>query len=116
MLSAMAFGLLGVAAIASSPDVLTAPVLERHPLDAAYVVDVPGSVPVANPLDGFNFDNVVEVVSADEVVEFVSSGVAVDVKLTARFRMFDGSVVDFVAECDERGFVAGEEGWYVNVF
>lgn len=66
--------------------------------------------------DGFNFDNVVEVVSADEVVEFVSSGVAVDVKLTARFRMFDGSVVDFVAECDERGFVAGEEGWYVNVF
>lgn len=51
VLSAMAFGLLGVAAIASSPDVLTAPVLERHPLDAAYVVDVPGSVPVANPLD-----------------------------------------------------------------
>ena len=50
VLSAMAFGLLGVAAIASSPDA-SAPVLERQPLDAAYVVDVPGSVPVANPLD-----------------------------------------------------------------
>ena len=66
--------------------------------------------------EGFNFDNVVEVVSADEVVEFVSTGVAVDVKLTAQFRMNDGSVVDFIAECDERGFVFGEEGWYVNVF
>lgn len=51
VLSAMAFGLLGVAAIASSPDGSTAPVLERNPLDAAYVVDVPGSTPVANPLD-----------------------------------------------------------------
>ena len=52
VLSAMAFGLLGVAAIASSPDgPASAPVLDGNPLDAAYVVDVPGSVPVANPLD-----------------------------------------------------------------
>ena len=48
VLSAAAFGLLGVAAIASNVD--SAPVLE-NPLDASYVVDVPGSVPVANPLD-----------------------------------------------------------------
>ena len=48
VLSAAAFGLLGVAAIASNVD--SAPVLE-NPLDASYVVDVPGPVPVANPLD-----------------------------------------------------------------
>ena len=61
-------------------------------------------------VEGFNVNDVVEIVSADEVVD------GYDVKLTAQFRMVDGSLVNFVAECDGRGFVKDEEGWYVNVF